>query len=205
MNSAYTKILTRSIGVIKEVACPNCEKELFPVFKLSMSDKRIRDLKLWNEEFLQVLVCPSCALCMEPYWILFRDGKIAIRGGERDGGGILQDINTPYESRLIKLEPLVAEDYPLTEKSHKAFIRRMRPPGIYHQIGGLPNRGGYADMTCCECGKSMSFAGIVDYDDSNVPLTENDHEPVALIIGDMNWLHYFTCAACAVIGVRWKT
>jgi hypothetical protein len=191
-------------GHVREISCPNCDKLLFPVFQLSLSDKRVRDLGLWGREFLQVLVCPSCALYMEPYWILFRDSSVEILGGERDGGDILNSINTSYESRGIILEPLVAEDYPLTEQSLEAIVKRQRPPGVYHQIGGLPHRGDYDEMSCHSCGQLMRFAGIVDYDDLNVPLYENDHEPVALIIGDMNWLHYFTCAKCSAIGIKWK-
>lgn len=55
----------------------------------------------------------------------------------------------------------------------------------------------------------MRFAGIVDYDDLNAPLYEKydngDQEPVALVIGDMDSLHYFTCPEGAVVGLKWKT
>jgi hypothetical protein len=196
-------------GDFDHVLCPNCSRPLFPIFKLDLRDKRVRDLGLWAKEYLQVLVCPSCAFYTKPYWIRFHSGVIEVRGGRRDDGKILQDIVTPYESRVIKLESLVAEDYPLSKQSVLAFHTRTRPPGVYHQIGGLPKTRGYDEMNCCDCGKSMRFAGIVDYDDLNAPLYEkydNGHqEPVALVIGDMDSLHYFTCPECAVIGIKWKT
>src|SRR5687768_7054771 len=56
-------------GTIKEINCPNCFSPLFPVFKLSLHDDNVRELGLWNEEYLQILVCASCSLYLKPYWV----------------------------------------------------------------------------------------------------------------------------------------
>jgi hypothetical protein len=49
----------------------------------------------------------------------------------------------------------------------------------------------------------MQFAGIVDYDDMHVPLYSNN-EPLALVIGDVDCLHLFTCQKCSMLGVKWQ-
>jgi hypothetical protein len=50
----------------------------------------------------------------------------------------------------------------------------------------------------------MSFFGIVDYDDLNVPLSENGGTPVALIIGDRDYMTLLSCPECAIMRVDWS-
>lgn len=102
--------------------------------------------------------------------------------------------------------PLIAEDYPTTEELAVELSLRKRHDGVYHQLGGVPFRGGYDELPCCKCKCPMNFAGCVDYDDLNVPLYEGEQrEPIALIIGDRDCLNIFTCKDCACIGVKWNT
>jgi len=192
------------LGVRSTPVCPNCSQDLFPVFKLDNSDPAVADLGLWRMPFLQVLVCPACALYMEPYWVRFSVDEVVIHGGERDTGEVLQEIESPYESRPIRLRQLAEEEDAMTAASRQALLNRDVPPGIYHQLGGQPFRGSRDPLVCVVCSRTMAFGGIVDYDDSNVPLYEPVRRPVALIIGDGDCLHYFTCRDCDVIGVRWQ-
>jgi hypothetical protein len=173
---------------------------MFNVFDLDMADPAFSSLDLWNGRRLVVRVCPSCSLYFKRYWVVEMHG-IRVVGGERDGGRILQDVRPPYPRRVIELLPLVADDYPTTPGRVHALQTRNHGDGIYHQIGGIPFRGGYPEMDCCVCGKPMRFCGIVDYDDLNVPLYEDDERrPVALIIGDYACLNVFTCRDCATVG-----
>jgi hypothetical protein len=195
----------KSGGIIESAICPNCTRHLFAAFKFNNNDPRIRKLKIWNDQVFPILVCPACALYMEPYWVIISgNNEIKIIGGERDGGEILQDIETPYEERCVSLTELLPSEYPTHDDVVESFVRRTLAPGVYHQLGGLPSVGGYVELDCCECGSLMKFAGIVDYDDQNIPLYENDHQPVALIIGDGDRLHIFTCIMCNVIGLKWN-
>jgi hypothetical protein len=195
-------------GPVKDVPCPNCNRPLFPVFRLNLADDRVARLRLWDLPFLNVLVCPCCALSMEAYWTRFGP-EIEVMGGERDGGQLLNpDIDVPYETRAMRLVALKSDDYPLTEETIAAHGRRIRAPGVYHQLGGLPFRYSAAwdwppVMNCCACDKSMTFAGVVDYDTLNVPLYERGGHPVALIIGDNDCLYWFTCRKCHTIGFQW--
>jgi hypothetical protein len=188
-------------GAVKEVLCPNCTKPLFPVFRLSLADPRVADLGLWNQSSLQLLSCPFCGLYMEPYWVCFHS-TIEVIGGERDGGQLLNPyINLPYDQRRIRLVALRPSDFPSTEETCHAHRTRAKPPGVYHQIGGVPFR--YSKMACCKCKQPMIFAGIIDDDDLNVPLYEGNRQPVALVIGDNDRLYFFTCVKCHIIGLQW--
>jgi hypothetical protein len=191
-------------GASAAVDCPNCGQPLFPVFKISNSDPAVRALGIWTLPVLQVLVCPACALYMEPYWILFSEDAVSIEGGERDGGKILQEIEAPYSSRMITLRQLGEEESPESDEVREALLSRKVAPGVYHQLCGLPFRRDEGPLSCCVCSKPMLFGGIVDSDDLNVPLYEPVKRPVALIIGDSDCLHFFTCAQCSVVGVRWQ-
>jgi len=173
----------------KQPACPNCGQLLFPVLKLDCLDPSVSALNLWRLPLLQVVVCPACALYMEPYWIDFRSGALEIKGGERDDGAPLQEIEVPYEERLVRLLPLGHDD--------------GQALGVHHQLGGRPFKRSEQEMLCCECHQRMIFAGVVDNDDLNVPLYEPIRRPVSLIIGDGDCLNWYTCSTCQVIGVCW--
>ena len=188
-----------------ECMCPNCGKDMFPAINLKFPDPMLSSIVEWKAPFLRILFCPSCALYMAPYWIKHVGEKVEIIGGYRDGGEILQNIETPYLCREISLKPLDAGDYPVDEEKLEKLLARSRDPGVYHQIGGLPIKGHHDRLNCCNCEKEMKFLGILDYDDLNVPLYENDHIPVALIIGDYDSLNIFSCEMCSVIGMRWAT
>jgi hypothetical protein len=140
---------------------------------------------------------------MEPYWVRFTRDGVAIEGGCREDPNVLQLIETPYESRPIELRTLAPDECPRTENQSNA-LRPQVPPGVYHQLGGLPTHESREPMDCIDCSRAMMFGGVVDYDDTNVPLYEPVRRPVALIIGDGDCLHFFACRRCDVIGIRWK-
>lgn len=183
--------------------CPNCSSVLFPAMNFLFPDKILGSIIEWSNSSLRVLFCPFCAFYIEPYWIRHREENIEIVGGYRDGGEILQKIQTPYRCREILLSSLALEDYPSDEKKLSDLLGRLREPGVYHQIGGSPIRGQHDHLECCDCAQKMKFAGILDYDDLNVPLYEEVHAPVALIIGDYASMNIFSCGECSVIGLKW--
>jgi hypothetical protein len=184
-------------------SCPNCGRVMFHVFDLDLADPLVAGLHVWDRERLVVRVCPSCALYFEPYWVV--EGVVpVVIGGARDGGRILQDVRPPYPCRAIELRVLHDDDYPTTPERARALRSRLYDDGVYHQLGGVPVRGGFAQLECCTCARPMKFAGVVDYDDLNVPLYEDDdRRPVALVIGDGDCLDLFTCAECGVVGLSW--
>jgi hypothetical protein len=128
---------------------------------------------------------------MEDYWIHFDESGAVfdIFGGERDGGGVLQDIDYPYYARKINLY------------EHEVGSGNASPPR--HQLGGFPFRDAGYLMHCPKCKGEMDFMGVLDYDDNNVPLYENDGHPVALIIGDNDCINIYSCAGCSVLGFHW--
>jgi hypothetical protein len=176
-----------SVGDAARVACPNCRRWLFPVFNLSFGDDRLAGLGVWSRPRATVVVCPACALYMEPYFI-HHVPELSVSGGERDGGQVLQDVDHPYACRLITLHALPDAD--------------ADAPG--HQVGGAPPGAASGRAACPSCSKPMSFFGIVGYDDLNVPLSENGGTPVALIIGDGDHLTLLSCSECAIIRVEWS-
>lgn len=183
--------------------CPNCGNVMYPAMNFTSLDPNFCSSVNWKRSSLRILFCPFCALYMEPYWIRHNAQEIEIVGGYRDGGEVLQNIETPYLSREIMLTPLAAEDYPTDEEILNNLLERRRPPGVYHQLGGMPIKGRNERLECCDCSQEMRFAGILDYDDLNVPLYEEDHSPVALIIGDYDSINFYLCGTCSVIGLKW--
>jgi hypothetical protein len=189
-------------GEIRKTHCPNCDHPLFPVFKLSLRDDKIQDLGIWDDEYLQILVCAACPLYLEPYWVRFANRVIEVTGGLRDKDSLQAFIEYPFESRSIVLEKTEQCVQAITPETQHLYLRRLIPPGVYHQIGGLPIFGHSEPLECSHCKKPMKFAGIVDYDDLNVPLFEIGHVPVALIIGDSARLYFYTCRQCFVVGFQ---
>lgn len=183
--------------------CPNCGNLLYPAIHLSFPDEKLSKVLDWNHPSLTILFCPFCALYMEPYWLRHKSSGVEVVGGYRDGGEILQNIETPYLCREIHIKPLEADDYPVDDAKRENLLSRHRPPGVYHQIGGMPIKGVNKHLNCCDCGGDMSFMGILDYDDLNVPLYEDNHSPVALIIGDYDSLNIYVCKECSVLGLKW--
>ena len=164
--------------------CANCSMPLFSMFSLDVTgDERLRSLRLWPFPRLEVLVCPRCALYMEPYWIVYSETSAKVHGGERDGGLSLNNIEYPFRSQ------------------RRVTLSQCRlGQNAVHRIGG-PDDGHGLDCICC--GRPMRFGGVVGYDDENVPLYEDQHRPVALIIGDRDSLFWFVCGDCSAIGVSW--
>jgi hypothetical protein len=183
--------------------CPNCCNPLFPALNFQFPDAVLSRVIDWNHPWLHIVFCPFCALYMAPYWIRHIDQAVEIVGGFRDGGDILTNIELPYACREISLAPLVDEDYPIDEAKLHELRARRHGDGVYHQIGGVPIKGQGDSMSCCDCGEPMRFAGILDSDDLHAPLYEENHSPVALIIGDADSLNIFSCVTCSVVGVRW--
>lgn len=81
---------------------------------------------------------------------------------------------------------------------------RGRLPGIYHQIGGTPLMRGYTSLECIDCGHSMEFCGILDYDVTNIHLTELDGTTSGLEFGDLGYLDVFACSSCSVVGTNFS-
>lgn len=188
-----------------ECDCPNCTNTMYPAFNLNLNfpEVDLHSVIEWKESSLHILFCPFCALYMAPYWLRHKKDNIEIVGGYRDGGEIIQEIETPYACRQISLLPLADEDYPDDDSSLQNLLERRREPGVYHQLGGTPIKGQNEHLNCCDCGCEMKFIGVLDYDDLNVPLYEQGHSPVALIIGDYDALNLYSCIKCAVVGVKW--
>lgn len=176
---------------------------MFPAINLSFKDPALKKLNLWVHNELHILICPFCSHYMEPYWIIHDDDSVTIKGGNKDDGEILQNIVTPYEARKIKLMPLTESDYPIDSERERGLVSRQVGEGVYHQIGGLPIKGSDISIHCCECNDEMKFMGILDYDDLNIPLYENNMEPVSLIIGDYDCLNFYSCNKCGVVGLSW--
>ncbi|MCB1053851.1 MAG: hypothetical protein KDC71_24825 [Acidobacteria bacterium] len=185
------------------ISCPCCNYEMFPAINLDFSDPKLTTLDLWDPVYMNVLFCPFCGLYMSPYWICYGNDTIEIVGGDRSSVEIFQNIETPYLMREITLHEMGPEEDPRVCSKKNDYYMRSLGDGVYHQIGGFPIKGNANQLSCCKCLKNMAFAGILDYDDLNVPLYENDHIPVSLIIGDGDCLNFYTCKTCKVIGLSW--
>jgi hypothetical protein len=184
--------------------CPNCSRAMFPIFDIDTKAVDLTLFKNWNSTRIIVFVCPSCFLYMEPYYIFQEDAKAPqIMGGFRDEGEVVNHIDFPYTFRSLRLRELVKGELADSQEQIGQYVSRHIENGIYHQLGGLPFKGVNSHLECCNCGTSMSFAGIVDYDDLTVPLYENNGEPVSLIIGDSDCLNIYICPECSILGLLW--
>jgi len=140
---------------------------------------------------------------MKPYWLRYVDKEIEVIGGDRSSYEVLQNVENVDRIRAISLRPLTEDDDPSSDIVMTGYRSRSREEGVYHQIGGKPFRGHDQKLDCPDCGLAMQFAGILDSDDLNVPLYEDQHRPVALIIGDGDCINFYTCQRCRVVGLRW--
>lgn len=183
--------------------CPCCCRQMFPALNLDFTDSPLSSLNLWPQRFLNILFCPSCGLYMKPYWICYKGEEIEIIGGDRSSDEILLEIEAPFCMREISLRELNPEEEPFSASMIRSYRNRTREEGVYHQIGGYPIRGQSTVLSCIKCAGNMRFAGILDYDDLNIPLYESGHRPVALIIGDGDCINFYTCSSCQVIGLKW--
>lgn len=170
--------------------CPNCGGKMFPGWVVNTKNNLVQKYVDWPLNEIWALFCPRCAFYMEDYWIFFEESGdvIEIFGGERDGGIVLQDIDFPYQSRALNI----------VENNDFEFFHRPR-----HQIGGVPFKDVDYRIMCPKCKSPMSFLGVLDYDDKNVPLYENGGHPVALIIGDYDCLNIYSCSPCRALGFHW--
>jgi hypothetical protein len=181
--------------------CPNCAGTMLPVFSLATSDPRVRELGLWSGDVIEVLVCPRCPFYFKPYWVHYTENQAVVLGGNCDGEPPFEDFE-PYEVRAISLRAL--EPW---EPGGSAYVERPRPRQVCHQLGGRPfsQSPRALHLTCPLCRSRMQFSGVVDYDDHNVPLRSTTGIATALIIGDADCLHWFTCNSCHVVGFDWAT
>ncbi len=183
---------------LSPLPCPNCDRPLFPALDLDFRDPRLAVLSLWNLPRLTVYFCPACFLYTEPFFIEYTPTGPRVHGGYRDGGQVIHHICLPYEWRPIELTTLPATvDLP-------AILSRQAGEGVYHQIGGAPSLSPSTLTACPLCTQEMKFAGILDNDDLNIPLYEDDHRPISLIIGDEDCMHLYTCTECHVLGLKWS-
>lgn len=169
------------------VPCPNCTRPLFPALNLCFDDPQLAALDLWTG-YAHVLVCPACAHYMKPY-VIHHQPTLRVTGGELDGGDVIQGIELPYKARLLQLRSMTSA--------------RGQIPG--HQVGGEPPNRCPGAKACPSCQAPMSFFGILDYDDLNGPLYEDGGNPVALIIGDQDYLAITSCKNCRVLVLTWVT
>lgn len=184
-------------------ACPNCHRPMFPALNLNLADERLAEFRVWHHDRLVLLFCPACFLYMKPYFIEPIGREFRIHGGYRDGGEVVQNIEIPYACKLVKLEGIVDEELAANDVVRESYLSRNLGEGVYHQLGGYPFKGVSDALTCFQCGRAMKFFGILDYDDLNVPLYEDDHRPVALIIGDYDCMNIYSCEECCLLGLKW--
>lgn len=185
------------------VLCPNCANQMLPALNLDFSDPRLVSLGVWPKRYLNVLFCPFCAFYMEPYFVDFSSGSLLVTGGCRRFPDVLNPIELPYGFREISLRPFAAEERPDNAAFAHAVRVRTWGSGVYHQVGGPNLHPSLPALGCPSCGSQMALVGILDYDDLNIPLYEEDHRPVALIIGDGDSMAFFCCLSCLVVGMRW--
>jgi hypothetical protein len=175
-----------SISAAPNVPCPNCGRPLFPALNLNFEDPRLAHLGLWSGGYAHILVCQTCAHYMEPYFV-HHQPALRVTGGRLDGGEVLVNIDLPYAARLVRLsDPSAISDY-----------------APAHRVGGDPPKRCPSLGACPSCAASMSFFGVLAYDDVNAPLTEDGGRPVALIIGDCDFLAISACRKCSVLRSVW--
>lgn len=183
--------------------CPCCKNQMFPAINLDFSDPKLVRLGIWPQRYLNLLFCPFCGFYMKPYWIKYHQNDVQIIGGDLSSDEIFQSIETPYCMRKITLREIGPSESPSISNVLAEYRNRTREDGVYHQVGGEPISGQKAKLLCPDCGDPMPFAGILDYDDLNMPLYESGHRPVALIIGDSDCINWHTCSKCLVVGLQW--
>lgn len=176
--------------------CPSCNRAMFTAFNLELVNSELSNLNQWSWERLIVTFCPSCAFYMKPYWI--KQTSVSVVGGNLERPStVINNVTDSYPVRKIQIREIAGNF------DRKEYLTRSVEPGVYHQIGGRPFKSDTVSIGCCECGGKMEFLGILDYDDLNVPLYEDGHNPVALIIGDYDCMNLYSCIGCAVVGLVW--
>ena len=169
------------------VECPNCRNPMFPVFTFPKGAPFLNLPKaLAGLERVTLDVCPHCTHSLDNYFVRLSGAQRVAVGGYLDDGEAVEHIDLPYASAQVE----VVSD------------RDFDPEGgmIGHQFGGDPSREEERPISACmSCGSGVSFMGCIEYDDSEVPLTENGGSPVALIIGDMDALNLYVCNECPTI------
>jgi hypothetical protein len=183
--------------------CPCCKYQMFPALNLDFADSSLLPLGVWPQRYLNVLFCPFCGFYMKPYWIKYSAHGVDIVGGDCSSQKVIQKIEMPYSISTISFRELNDDERPSNPSVRRSYISRTREEGVYHQVRGEPIKGQNEQLTCPDCGTGMAFAGILDYDDLNVPLYESSHKPVALIIGDGDCINWYTCIRCLVVGLKW--
>lgn len=198
-----SKLPEHYTGGTSTTPCPNCGQLFFPVFNIDCTSDICKKLDIWELQRFIAYVCPACALYMDPYWIQYDgDSVVDVIGGYREDASKIQNIETPYSVRSITLSEIDTEVY-LSTEVNDLYSNRKAENGVYHQLGGIPITQLPDSMICPRCSNVMDYAGIIDYDDLNVPLYEDNHRPVALIIGDLDSIYLYTCKQCSIIGYRW--
>ncbi len=191
-------------GVVDELSlpaciCPNCQSLMFPVINVrydSVSMGSLVDKKVSHGNYITFDVCPCCPHSLRNYCVTFDADKKNVIGGYMDHRGIASKMDTPYESRVLKINKISGalwNDDAFVDK----YQRRNLFDGVCHQLGGVKLKSErYPIDSCMCCGNdNLSFVAMIDNDDLNVPLYESG-EPRALTIGDQSSLNVFACNKC---------
>jgi len=190
------------------VPCPGCKTDLFPMFRLDMSDPRVAEVVAWPLPTLEMPVCPGCILFHCDYSVDFTQTPFSISSAQLPADEKpFGDLVTPYETRDVTLRPLEPHEYPDSEElcDYEG-----------HQIGGIPPRwySEYQNNECPKCNRIMRYAAVIHYDSENVPLFETYTQkldrsnsrvvqsPVAFSLGDCKSYYVFTCYECVVLTYR---
>lgn len=179
------------------VACPACQTDLFPMFRLDMADPWVSQIVQWPLPVLELPVCPGCVLFHQDYFVDFSQTPFAISSAVLPADEEpLIPILTPYETRTVTLRLLEPDEYPGADELCDCEG---------HQIGGVPPRwySTYRHNECPSCGRLMAYAAVIHYDDGNVPLFDADtRQPVAFCLGDCKSYYIFTCGDCLILKYR---
>lgn len=189
------------------VACPACKTELFPMFRLDMSDPQIAEIIAWPLPTLELPVCPGCILFHCDYHVDFSQTPFVIQSKVLPADEEpFSEIVTPYETRDVTLRPLKPEEYPGSDELSEFES---------HQVGGIPPRwySDYKNNSCPKCHGAMRYGVVIHYDVENVPLFERYTreldgscleivEPIGFCLGDLKSYYVFTCPDCLVLTYR---
>lgn len=189
----------------EKVPCPCCKRFMLAGWDLDMRDPLVSELVDWPQKRLTAHVCIQCDLYQDPYWIVYsEDGKAT--PCRRSRSKPFCNFADPYPRWHCFLTPLNAEDYPTNAERLDNLSSRKVPPGIYHQLGGLPAPRGPVNMKCRLCNEPMKFTGILDSDCVNFVFLDvggkNGSDVSGLLIADDDCLDIFTCSKCSVIGIH---